>query len=338
MHFLLAVLIIGVIVAGSMGNVLAIKESHQNRLKTTSQPSFTLNEIMDAAARVKTFSEINHRLPESVQISSRQVSMPDFLRLMVACTLQINSGKSSSIELKSVKLPNNPLENIKDGNIYKTEYLDIAQRTQAFIDSNGIAPNYVNSSCGQIRFENLVYTYSKILSYYKSNKKLPNYVSVSKWNDEQSPDLSQYLKPTLNCQSTSSEIISKSNTITKSSTSNYNKAMRIFNWVRDHVTYSFYYNTKYGALGTLNSRKGNCCDHSHLFVALSRAVGLPARYVHGNCTFSSGNRYGHVWAQVYINNKWYNADAISSGNSLGVINNWNTKTANIDGYYGELAF
>ncbi|MGZ7108545.1 MAG: transglutaminase-like domain-containing protein, partial [Methanobacterium sp.] len=56
--------------------------------------------------------------------------------------------------------------------------------------------------------------------------------------------------------------------------------------------YSFYYDTRYGALGTLNNRAGNCCDQTHLVVALSRAAGLPARYVHGDCTFASGNRYG----------------------------------------------
>lgn len=264
--------------------------------------------------------------------------MPNFLRLIVLCTLQLNSGKSSSIELKSVKMPSNPLEDIEDGNIKKSEYLDMAQRIKTFINSNEITPNYVSSSLGQIQFENLVYIYSKILNYYKTNKRLPNYVSVSKWHNETPEELSRYLHPTLNCQSTSNVIISQSRTIIKSSTSDHNKAIRIFNWVRDHVSYSYYYNTKYGALGTLNSRKGNCCDHSHLFVALSRAAGLPARYVHGDCTFKSGGRYGHVWAQVYADGKWYSADAISSDNTLGVITNWNTKTADIEGYYTELTY
>ncbi|WP_414470607.1 transglutaminase domain-containing protein [Methanobacterium sp. ACI-7] len=73
-------------------------------------------------------------------------------------------------------------------------------------------------------------------------------------------------------------------------------------------------------------------------MALCRVAGLPARYVHGNCKFSSGKRYGHVWAQVYINNNWHNADAISSINSFGVIENWDTGSATIYGYYRELSF
>jgi transglutaminase-like putative cysteine protease len=92
-------------------------------------------------------------------------------------------------------------------------------------------------------------------------------------------------------------------------------------------------------VGTLTSGSANCCDHSHLVVALSRAAGLPARYVHGYCYFtSSGNWYGHVFAQIYVNGQWYNADATSSRNTLGAINNWNTNTWTYKGTYASLPF
>ena len=114
------------------------------------------------------------------------------------------------------------------------------------------------------------------------------------------------------------------------------KATRIFNWVRDHVEYSFYYNTGRGAIRTLNEGLGNCCDLSHLIVALSRAAGIPARYMHADCTFLSGNVYGHVWAQLYVNGKWVNADASNNINDFGVIRNWNTYT--LKGIYSSLPF
>ena len=66
-------------------------------------------------------------------------------------------------------------------------------------------------------------------------------------------------------------------------------------------------------------------------VAFARAAGIPARYGHGYCQFSSA-WYGHVWAQLYINGQWINADLSSSRNSFGTIKNWNTKTAKIYGY------
>ena len=125
-------------------------------------------------------------------------------------------------------------------------------------------------------------------------------------------------------------------TVTKKLTT-LEKATNIFNWVRDCVNYSFYYNTKRGAIGTLNSRIGNCVDLSHLIVALSRAAGIPARYVHANCKFSSG-WCGHVWAQLFVNGKWINADASNNINDFGVIRNWNTKNDILEGVYSSLPF
>ncbi|MCE7698085.1 MAG: transglutaminase family protein, partial [Methanobacterium paludis] len=115
------------------------------------------------------------------------------------------------------------------------------------------------------------------------------------------------------------------------------KAVAIFNWVRDNIGYSYYYNTKYGAVKTLNAKTGNCCDTTHLLIALERAAGIPAYYVNGNCDFS-GTWYGHVWAKVYVDGVWYTADAISSRNTFGVVNNWNTATVTIKGTYAELPF
>jgi transglutaminase-like putative cysteine protease len=148
----------------------------------------------------------------------------------------------------------------------------------------------------------------------------------------------KYLVATSHCQSNSPTIKALAKRITGSSTSNYTKAVKIFNWVRDHISYSFYYNTKYGALGTLNKRSANCADTAHLMVALTRAAGIPARYNHGSCRFSSGHVYGHVWAQVFVNGKWYYADGTSSRNSFGVVKNWNTSSFTLKGIYASLPF
>jgi transglutaminase-like putative cysteine protease len=150
--------------------------------------------------------------------------------------------------------------------------------------------------------------------------------------------LKPYLQATKNCQMTNSQIKSLAASITKGKTTTYQKAVAIFNWVRDNLGYTFYSNTNYGAVGTLAKRTGNCCDTTHLLIALERAAGIPARYVHGKCKFTSGNTYGHVWAQVYVEGKWYNADATSSRNTFGVIRSWNTATAKIYGTYASLSF
>lgn len=132
----------------------------------------------------------------------------------------------------------------------------------------------------------------------------------------------------------SSSIASLSNSL--KGNSEYDTGNKIFNWVRDNINYSFYYNTKYGAADTLKYRKGNCVDQSHLIVALARNAGLKARYVHATAKFTSGNTYGHVWAQILVNGKWIDADTTSSQNSFGVIRNWSN--AVIHGIYDVLPF
>ena len=182
-------------------------------------------------------------------------------------------------------------------------------------------------------------------NYYGTNKVLSNYVSMKPWQTTSSdPDplipaaLQIYLQPTNNCQSTSPTIKVLAASITSGTSSTYQKGVDLFNWVRNNIGYSFYYNTKYGALGTLSAKTGNCVDTTHLLIALSRAAGIPARYVNGVCQFNSGTWYGHVWAQLYVNGKWYNADAISLNNQFGVINNWNTNSWTLKGIYSELPF
>ena len=151
-------------------------------------------------------------------------------------------------------------------------------------------------------------------------------------------DLSAYLKASKNCEVGNSKISSLVSSLTSGLTTDLDKATAIFNYVRDTLNYNFYYNTKYGAVGTLNAKKGNCVDHTHLLVAMFRTADIAARYVHGNCKFTSGNTYGHVWAQVLIGDTWIAADATSTKNSLGKINNWNTKTYTLKSQTASLSF
>lgn len=117
----------------------------------------------------------------------------------------------------------------------------------------------------------------------------------------------------------------------------YEKSVNIYNYARD-VEYSFYYDTRRGAINTMYDRYGNCCDITHLLIALSRAAGIPARYINADCTFLSGSRIGHVWAEVWLNGRWYIADASNDINDFGVIRNWNTGTMYLKGIFSSLPF
>ena len=88
----------------------------------------------------------------------------------------------------------------------------------------------------------------------------------------------------------------------------------------------------------MNAGTGKCVDQAHLVVAMFRTAGLAARYQQGTCTFSSGSTYGHVWAQVLVNDVWIVSDPTSTRNSFGNVVNWNTNSYSHNGYYASLPF
>jgi len=106
-----------------------------------------------------------------------------------------------------------------------------------------------------------VYSYSYVTRYRKDYKWVTEtrYKKVSRVGYAK---LGDYLQETDNCQVSDDEIVSLSQRLTANATSVYEKAVNIFTYVRDNTDYSFYYNTRYGAIGTLRYRTANCCDHT----------------------------------------------------------------------------
>jgi hypothetical protein len=164
-------------------NITPVKSSTNIAAGTPASVSFSQAQINSAAAKVTTFVQINHRLPNYVTISNTEVTIPQFLQLITANLLNINKGLNTTVNLKTVNSTSNSTETIKNGNILKAEYLNIAQSIQTTIASTGKAPSYINSSLGKINFNNLVYTFSKILNFQSTNNRLPNYVSVTSWTN-----------------------------------------------------------------------------------------------------------------------------------------------------------
>ena len=180
-----------------------------------------------------------------------------------------------------------------------------------------------------------------VYSYVGGNNVGQSHISVSQsvLNKKNTiSDLSPYLSSSDNCQVSNSEIVSLAKRLTEGLTNPLDKAYAIFDYVRDEISYSYYYDTKYGAVRTLHAKVGNCVDQSHLSIALYRAAGLPARYVHGSCVFNSGTTYGHVWSQVLIGDTWVVSDTINSANSLGNVVNWKNNNYELHGYYYSLPF
>jgi len=150
---------------------------------------------------------------------------------------------------------------------------------------------------------------SKRLAYYYKKRSSPWYVPKN---------YRIYLSKTRNCQVNDYRITAQ--TLILSELTPYETADNLFTFVRDICEYTFYYNTRYGAVKTLKIKKANCIDQTHLLIAMARSVGIPARYRHAHCKFSTMT-VGHIWAQLYVNGRWYTADPTSYRNTLGKQNN-----------------
>ncbi|MHA3892891.1 transglutaminase family protein [Acinetobacter sp. GXMZU3951] len=60
------------------------------------------------------------------------------------------------------------------------------------------------------------------------------------------------------------------------------------------------------AIDAFQDRQGVCQDHSHVFIAMCKALGLPARYVSGYLFVpNTSHLASHAWAEVYLENTWY---------------------------------
>ncbi|WP_295722844.1 Ig-like domain repeat protein [uncultured Methanobrevibacter sp.] len=293
--------------------------------------SFTLSDIINASNTVKSYYVSNSKLPNTVKIGSVSVKMSEYLYYASLAIVNINNGDYSDIVAltDSIIEPANPNlgDDISSQLLYKDGYLDSANRTYKFILNYLQGPNYSTTTVGKVAFTQLVEAFARVISYYGENTALPNYVAIN----------TVLTSSSSTGGADTSSITSLALSLTKNLSSEYSKAVTLFNWVRDNVKYSYYYNSQQGAVKTLKLKSGNCCDQSNLYVSLCRVINITVRYVHGNCHFSDG-WYGHVWTEVYVNGKWYSADPISSRNTFGTINNWNTNTVTIYNRYTNLPF
>ena len=324
---------------------------------TSTTKTISIKNIITGATNLKNYYQNNNALPNTVTAGGVVFKLPEFLYLMSEAIYQIgNSNMKDIAYIIGVSNPSSPFGDSANMQVTKENYITWANNVAKFIKNYNQAPNYATILDKRIVYSEVVDAFSRVLAYYGTNGMMPNYVTVSttssgsdsgssmsvtgKGVNEANTDtsLAKYLKATTNCQVNDPSIKNKAADLTNGLTSDMAKAKAIFNWVRDSVSYSFYYDTKYGAVNTLKYKSANCVDHSHLLIALYRAAGLPARYVHGTCKFSSGSTYGHVWAQVLVDGKWYVADATSARNSLGSVANWNTNSFTLNGIYPSLSF
>ena len=321
------------------------QDSYSGSSKIHVVNSVSLKQLIDSSNNVEKYIEKNHKLPSTVKIGGITYSTAEYMYLISKAIINLKSGSKANIAVKEIDDPSSPSSTYSAGNL--NNYLAVAKSMVKTADSKGKMPNTVSSKIGTLGYKSAVYAFTRVVTFYGDNHRLPSYVEIKSISSSSKTSLNSkntiknlkaYLAASAHCEVNNPKIKKLVKKLTKGLKTDKQKATAIFNYVRDTISYSFYYDTKHGAVGTLKAKSGNCVDHSHLLAAMYRTAGLATRYGHGKCTFSGGSTYGHVWTQVLIGNTWKVSDATSSRNSLGKVVNWNTKSYKLYGYSSSISF
>ncbi len=136
---------------------------------------------------------------------------------------------------------------------------------------------------------------------------------------ENTTEVNRFLVPTKDIESNDKSINDLAIRLTKFSKTDNDRAKNIYNWVTKNIKYDYEkyrrqlsgdYSDIYGAVSTLETKKGVCYDYATLVAALGRSIGLQVKVVRGN--FKSGTRLEyHAWNEIYLSeeNKWIKLDA-----------------------------
>jgi transglutaminase-like putative cysteine protease len=102
------------------------------------------------------------------------------------------------------------------------------------------------------------------------------------------------------------------------------RVQAISNWVHNHVLFDYRFGrpTKTAA-DVYREGTGVCRDFAHLFIALCRAMNVPARYASGYLSDIGAKDEGAgdfcAWAEVFLEGRWYTFDARHNTPRIGRI-------------------
>jgi len=208
-------------------------------------------------------------------------------------------------------------------NLSKNEYVSLAQTVRDDIKSAGKAPGTIETPIGKIRFRDVLFTFTRILSSYKKNGELPSELIFSTVpngeltrGDNQVPaNYAYFLLPDTYVITDTSRVNEVLDNVYEVDYDNRKLAEEICNWTGTNLTYGLSFAPPTSE-EVLVSREGQCRDYTNVYLALTRTAGMPARRVSGwvvsawqppaGWEFTVGTTpegktvASHAWVQVYL--------------------------------------
>ena len=135
---------------------------------------YTLNDVLDAATRVKNYVLKYKDIPKIVKVASNEVSMAQFTYAMGVAIKNIHDNKKEN-KISTIKLEAPTSRHACNKKVDLKDYIDAINRVINYCTNNGAAPAYVTSNSVEIGYKEYAFGFSKILDFYKKDKQLPLY-------------------------------------------------------------------------------------------------------------------------------------------------------------------
>jgi transglutaminase-like putative cysteine protease len=119
--------------------------------------------------------------------------------------------------------------------------------------------------------------------------------------------MASYLQPTPFLQSDHPIIVALAKNILNGETDPQRAAVKIKDWVYREIAKEPTVSIP-NALQVLQTKKGDCNEHTVLFNALARAAGIPAKTIVG-VVYLRGAFYYHAWSEVWLG-EWISLDSV----------------------------
>lgn len=133
------------------------------------------------------------------------------------------------------------------------------------------------------------------LSFYETNlDAIPQNIKYNKksYLYKRYTESERYLEQTPEIKKTANKIVGNEIDF-------YHRARKIFNWILDNISYQYPPEDR-GASFTLRNKSGDCGEFNHLFIALCRSLGIPARSIFGAWAIPDSNQHFHAWCEFYL--------------------------------------
>ncbi|HEV2666655.1 MAG TPA: transglutaminase domain-containing protein, partial [Blastocatellia bacterium] len=164
----------------------------------------------------------------------------------------------------------------------------------------GIAPR-VRDDLAKFDFQRVESSDSSMVIVTTSARRIPEKLTIQL--PVAGAEFAPFLSPTDRINSKDPRIVALAKQIAGEDADGRDVARKIGEWTYRNLKWK---KVESDTVETLASREADCLEHSELYVALARSLGLPARVVTG-AALGGGSFGAHAWVEIYLG-KWVEVD------------------------------